>query len=173
VKNRFLLLVALASLAAVGLGLRPAPKGQCQLTMTPVFQSGDEQVWQLTIETRAPTKYRVWSAGAWGGGDLPGYTVLKKQGSTGCEAKVWLVFSHIAPSSNGPAFVKTILQGGGATVSQTREIPKPSKLRGIVRETTPRNAETHPLNAPLKIGGSEGQEIWLVVGAQADEWKAK
>ena len=171
-KNCLAVLLTLTAACTVGLGSTTPTKEQCRVSLSPIFISDDEQVWRLTIETREPTQYRLVSSGSWGSGELSGDTAKIKPGGRGCEAKVWLLISHITPSSGELSYVKTILQGGGQTVTQTRELPKDSKPNSTVSTSAAGEPQTHAMNTPVAIGRINGQEIHLMVGTAARQWKA-
>jgi len=171
-KNQLAVLLTLTAACTVGLGSKTPTKDQCRVSLSPIFMSDDEQVWRLTIETREPTQYRLVSSGSWGSGELSGDTAKLKPGGRGWEAKVWLLISQVTPSSGELSYVKTILQGDGQTVTQTRELPKDTKPNSTVSTSAAGDAQTHPMNTPVAIGGIDGQEIQLMVGTAVQQWKA-
>jgi len=172
-KNHLAVLLTLAAAFTVGLGSKTPTKDQCRVSLSPIFMSDDEQVWRLTIETRDPTQYRLVSSGSWGSGELSGDTAKIKPGRRACEAKVWLLISQITPSSGELSYVKTILQGDGETVTQTRELPKDTRPNSTISTSAAGDARIHPMNTPVAIGRINGQVIQLMVGTAARQWKAE
>ena len=169
-KSRILILSILAAVCAIGLGLRPPSKDRCLLALKPVFQSDDEQLWHLTIETRVPTRYRMVSTGIGGSGGLGGDTAPAKGGRGRCQDSVWLVVSQISPSGHGPAYLKTIIKSQGGSLSQTREIARGATLSGMVAPKLSGEPSEHPLNLPVVLADVDGQRVRLMVGAKSEDW---
>lgn len=164
-KHRILILSTLVVASALSLGLRSPPKDQCRLSLKPVFQSEDEKVWRLTIETREPARYRIVSECVGGGGGFGGNTGTAKQKRGSSEDGIWLVFSQITPSGNGPTYLKTILMAEDGSCSVTRE----TRLGEVVESRLLGKPSVHPLNTPVVLADSNGQRVRLMVGENADQ----
>jgi hypothetical protein len=164
-KTRILLLSLLAVTCTISLGLPPPPKDQCLLSLKSVFQSDDEQVWYLTIETREPTQYRIVSAVVGGAGDLAGDTA--KAGHGKCEDGIWIVFSQISPSRDGPGYIKTVLKGRSGSLSQVREIAQGARFSGVVAQHLIGGPSAHRLNIPVVLADMDGQRMRVMVGVKS------
>jgi hypothetical protein len=168
-KPRILLLSILAATCAIGLGVRPPRKDHCLVSLKPVFQCDDEQVWHLTIETREPAQYRIVSADIGGVGGLGGDTAPAKGRRGRCEDGVWLVFSQVRPPGDGPAYLKTILKSQSGSLSQTREIARAVRLSDVVAAKLIGEPSEHLQNIPLVLADMDGQRVRLMVGMKSDK----
>jgi hypothetical protein len=172
-KTRILLLFLLATICTVGVALRPPPKDLCLLSLKPVFQDDDEQVWHLTIETREPTPYWIDSALIGGGGSLGGDTARSGNGRGRCQDGVWFVFSLVSPSGDGPAYLKTLVKSESGSLRQTREVARGTSLSEIVAQGLIGDRHGRPQNTPIVLADMDGQRVRLMVGAKSDELDAE
>jgi hypothetical protein len=172
-KPRILIVSVLLIASAVGFGLRPPPVDQCRLSMKAVFQSEDEQLWHLKIETREPTRYQVMSSFAGGYGGFSGDTATVKSKRDGSEDGLWVVFSLVTPSGDGPAYLKTILKSRSRSLSQSRQVPRGTRLGEVVGAHLVGEPSVNALNIPVLLAELEGQRVRLMVGEKAEQMDAE
>ena len=141
--------------------------------MKAVFQSDDEQVWHLKIETREPARYQVMSSFVGSYGGFTGDTATVKRKRDGSEDGLWVVFSLVTPSGDGPVYLKTILKSQSRSLSQTRQVPRGTRLGEVVGSHLVREPSVHALNTPVLLAEIEGQRVRLMVGEQADQMDAE
>jgi len=130
-------------------------------------------MWHLKIETREPSRYRVVSSSVGGSGGFGGDTATVKPKRNGSEDGVWVVCSLVTPSGDGPAYLKTILKSQSGSSSQTRQVPRGTRLGEIVGSHLVGESSAHPLNTPVLLAEIEGQRVRLMVGEKADQMEAE
>jgi hypothetical protein len=80
------------------------------------------------------------------------------------------VFSQVAPSGEGPAYLKTVLKGASGAFSQTRAVARGSRLGDLVREVMGAVPQVHPWNTPIVVADLADERIRVMVGPAAETW---
>jgi len=167
-RNYTLALYAVAAVCAFGSGCSSLPQDHVRVSSKPVFCRDDERVWLLTIETRNSEKFRLVGRQF----ELWGDTTPSEGGSRKrCIANVWLVGSQVIHGEQ--SYFKTVVQGGGSTVTATREGAKEDELSGVVDVTLPETPVVHPMNRPVVVGKTGDEYMRLTVRPASTEGNAE
>jgi hypothetical protein len=165
-KSRLLLPLVLAVATVAGSDLPSPPKGQYSITVDKVFCTEDEQVWRLTLRTANPNSYQILRQEATGYASMAGTTAAGVR-SRGCEDVIWIVVSHVTPSGDGPAYMKTIVRNSGGSLTVTRDVSRDFRLGDVVVPELLGPPTLQRLNKPIVIADMAGQRIRLMVGEES------
>ncbi|MCL4176637.1 MAG: hypothetical protein KJ072_02680 [Verrucomicrobia bacterium] len=134
--------------------------------MDEIFCTEDEQVWRLTLRTAKPSSYRILWQQASSYADKGGDTAAGVR-SKGCEDVIWIVVSHVTPSGDGPAYVKTIVRNSSGSFTVTRDVSRDFRLGDVVVPELLGPPTLQRLNEPIVLADMGGQRIRLMVGEES------
>lgn len=147
------------------------PANQCQVRATEILRSDDDEIWQLTVETRRPTDFCLAMKGRGGGGQIHGRTETSTNAIGLANAQIYISITQMRVSQTKSAMIKVVMKSGGTLTSNTHEAPVNVKLGKSLVEPLPEAPLLSSLNTPFTLGTVDGHTILLFVGGQAQEWR--
>jgi uncharacterized protein YceK len=165
--HQIALVLTLALLVAGCSSTRTLPKDHVRISASTVYAHGDEQIWQLDIETAKREYLRIEGPHFSIYGNTAHHGPGRKNPAT---ASFQFVGSCI--TYNGHTYARIFAEGCGGTTTLAWEYPKGTQLTNILNVELPNTPMVHPLNRDLRIGIYNLEEMRLLVGPAVHPMKS-